>query len=172
MCKRIFLLQIILIFSLFSFSQNDTLVKQQRPIDEFLWGMRVGVGYQNVWYTEVGLSYHSAGGDIVSPHATCFYSSFEFTPSLNIPKIDNIFGLKMGGEQTGHLLVGGGEFKYLFDLNNNSALFVTPKIGFGIFGSINIMYGYNLLLTNKNESFNPISAHQISIIINIDKYIF
>ena len=164
MIKSIHLILLLeLLYSINLYSQKDTI--KEKPYDEYKAGIRTGIGYQSAFNLEIGFSYHKAYGDlIVSPQATCFYSSIELFPLEN-----KLFGFKIGIEQTGHLLVGGAELKYLSDFKNGTIIF-TPKIGFGLWGMINIFYGYNLMSEN-NYLLNNISNNQFSIIINIDGYL-
>lgn len=144
---------------------KDTLLYWNAP---YCFGLRTAVGYSTSFYAELGLSYHKANTDVVKPAAMCFYTSAEWFPTILPVKEVNVYAFKAGFELTGHLQVGAIEIKYQSDFLNRHDFVITPKLGLGLFGSINILYGYNFS-TNKYPFNEETGKHQISLVFNIDR---
>ena len=129
--------------------------------DKFQPGLRVGVGIQKSFYTELGFSmqknlYEASHGFIIYS----YYASWEWTPRVGSEA--SVQGIKIGGEIVNNGAVGAFEVKYLAD-DEKQDVVLTPKFGFGL-GLVNIYYGYNLS-TNKYP-FPKIRKHQFSLVIN------
>lgn len=118
---------------------------------------RIGVGIQKTAYVELGLSRHLGFA------STAYYGSFEWTP------IKNIYGLKVGYEMNARIVALGLEAKYQTDLLLSDVM-LTPKIGFGLMGIVNIFYGFNISFFNL--PFPGIGRHQFSIVFNYNRLAF
>ncbi|CAM3498895.1 hypothetical protein FLGE108171_00435 [Flavobacterium gelidilacus] len=126
--------------------------------------IRVGVGFQKAFYSELGLALHKCTYGDTGFFSNDFYSALEWTPN----KEHNIYGLKVGYEANAFLLNLGLELKYQTDFMKKDVV-ITPKIGLGIFGDANIFYGYNIS-TNNNPFTQTIGNHQMGIIFNINNH--
>jgi hypothetical protein len=109
-----------------------------------MWGLRAGLGYQKSFYSELGVSYHKIGGDVTIPQSRCLYSSIEWIPKILPEKENNILGFKIGGVYSASMGVFALEAKYQTDFKNRDDFVFTPKIGFGPWDVISILYGYNI----------------------------
>ncbi|SEK74665.1 hypothetical protein SAMN04487910_1010 [Aquimarina amphilecti] len=124
---------------------------------------RVGAGIQNSFYSEIGLSRHTCTYSDVGFFSNNYYVAIEWSPI----KAKDVYGVKIGYEiNMIPLLSLGVEAKYQtnFDMND---FVITPKVGLGIFGDLNVFYGYNIS-TNGNP-FPDIGKHQFSIVLNLHK---
>ncbi len=126
--------------------------------------IRVGGGIQKSFYTELGLALHACNYGDTGFFSNAIYTAFEWTPN----KEKEIYGLKIGYEVNFFLLNLGLEAKYLTDFKERDFVF-TPKIGLGLYGDVNIFYGYTIV-TNNNPFSEKIGRHQLSIILNLNKH--
>jgi len=96
--------------------------------------------------------------------------SLAFMPnnSLSIIKNRDIYGVKIGYEINAYLLNLGLETKYQTDFKEKDVV-LTPKIGLGLYGDLNIFYGYNISI-NNSPFRETIGQHQLSIIFNINDH--
>ena len=127
---------------------------------------RVGVGLQKSFYTEIGLALHKCTYGDVGFFSNDFYSTIEWTPNKNA----NLYGIKVGYEANTSLFLLniGLELKYQTDFKQNDVV-ITPKIGLGVFGDINIFYGYSIS-TNNRPFKEIIGQHQLSIAFNFNNH--
>ncbi|AXT57413.1 hypothetical protein J8L88_00610 [Aquimarina sp. MMG015] len=124
---------------------------------------RVGAGVQNSFYSEIGLSRHTCTYSDVGFFSNDYYVAIEWTPISG----NDVYGVKIGYEiNMIPLLNLGVEGKYQTNFDTNDFV-ITPKIGLGIFGDVNIFYGYNIS-TNGNP-FPDIGTHQFSVVLNLHK---
>ncbi|GAA3510287.1 hypothetical protein GCM10022393_24430 [Aquimarina addita] len=125
--------------------------------------VRAGVGLQDSFYTEFGLALHTCNYSDVGFFSNDFYTAIEWVPN------QDIYGIKIGYEANTFifLLNTGFEIKYQTDFDKNDIV-ITPKLGFGIFGDVNIFYGYNF--STRNNPFPQVANHQISIVFNFNKH--
>jgi len=125
--------------------------------------VRVGAGLQDSFYTEIGATLHECTYGCTGFFSKGFYSAIEWVPTKN----DDIYGLKVGCEFNAFLLNLGLELKYQTDFTYKDIV-ITPKIGLGMYGDINIFYGYNI--STYNSPFPNINNHQLSIILNLNRH--
>ncbi|WP_299608881.1 hypothetical protein [uncultured Aquimarina sp.] len=125
--------------------------------------IRAGAGFQDSFYSEIGIARHRCTYSDVGFFANDYYLSFAWNLSSN----DDIFSLKTGYQiNIIPLLALGLETKYQTNFSEND-LVITPKIGLGIFGDIYLFYGYNV--STNNYPFLDIGKHQFSFVLNIHK---
>lgn len=174
MIKKVFL-TIILLINLTTFAQDDIHKTSAKKVDttsmlpnnnfreEKQISIRIGAGLQKSFYSEFGVALHTCTYGDTGYFSKAYYLALEWVPD----KIDDIYSLKVGYETSALLVNLGLEMKYQTDFKTNDVV-ITPKIGFGIFGDLNISYGYNIS-TNSNP-FSGIGNHQFSIIFNLNKH--
>jgi len=121
--------------------------------------IRVGGGVQKNGYLELGGTWYTCTYGCTGYFSEVFYSSLEWTPAQK-----DIYGIKAGYEVSFFLLALGIETKYQTNFNKGDFV-ITPKIGLGMYGIVNIYYGYNISM-NKTP-FTKIGHHQFSIVLNI-----
>ncbi len=128
--------------------------------------IRGGIGFQKNIFPEVGLALHECNYSDVGFFSNDFYTAIEWIPNTQ----QNLYGLKIGYEaNTSILLLNGGiELKYLTDFKEKDIV-IMPKIGFGLFGDVNIFYGY-AITTNNNPFEKIIGNHQLSIVFNFNNH--
>ena len=126
--------------------------------------IRVGGGLQKSFYTETGIAFHKCIYGDTGFFSNDFYTALEWTPNKN----QNLYGLKFGYEANTFLLNVGLEVKYQTDFKKTDFV-ITPKVGLGLFGDVNIFYGYNIS-TNKNPFSDIIGNHQFSLIFNLNNH--
>lgn len=125
--------------------------------------IRAGAGFQDSFYSEVGISRHRCTYSDVGFFANDYYLSLAW----NLLSDDDVFSVKTGYQiNIIPLLALGLETKYQTNFSEND-LVITPKIGLGIFGDIYLFYGYNVSI-NKYP-FPDIGKHQFSLVLNIHK---
>lgn len=169
--KKLALFVIMLCVGCTVFSQEvkDTLVRlpyNKHFRSEKQISIRVGVGKQKSIYTELGLALHKCNYGDVGFFSNDFYSALEWVPNRE----QNIYGLKLGYEANSFLFLLnlGLELKYQTDFKEND-LIITPKAGLGVFGDLNIFYGYNFS-TNNDPFEEIIGHHQLSIVFNFNNH--
>lgn len=128
--------------------------------------VRVGVGIQKSVTTELGLALHTCRYGDVGFFSHDYYGAFEWVPS----SVQNLYGFKLGFEANTwlFLLNVGLELKYQTDFKQND-LVIMPKIGLGIFGDINLFYGY-AISTNKYPFAARIGRHLVSLVFNFNNH--
>ena len=126
--------------------------------------IRAGVGLQDAFYTELGLALHTCTYGDTGFFSNDFYSAIEWTPN----KEKDIYGIKVGYEANAYLLNIGLEVKYQTNFIEKDVV-ITPKIGLGLFGDVNIFYGYHISLNNRPFE-DIISNHQIAIVFNFNNH--
>jgi len=110
--------------------------------------IRLGAGLQPSFYTELGAALHSCRYGDTGYFSTAYYAAVTWVPD----EMDDVYGLKVGYEVSAFLLTLGLEMKYQTDFETNDFV-ITPKIGLGVFGDVNIFYGYNIS-TNNTPIYN------------------
>lgn len=131
---------------------------------DYMPSIRLGIGTQSSVYTEVGFSRLKYIYNDLGYAATAHYVALEWAPSTSV-QMKNVFGLKAGWEANLRTLALGIEGKYQTNSINNDFL-ITPKIGFGVFGVVNLFYGYNISLSGVN--FSGIGNNQFSVVCNLN----
>lgn len=125
---------------------------------------RFGLGVQKSFFSEVGLSRHKYLYNDLGYSSKAYYTSIEWTPKFS--SVDtHVYGIKAGYELNARVLAVGMEAKYQTDFSNHD-LVLTPKIGVGAMGVLNLFYGYNIS-TNKSP-FANVRHHQFSIVCNLN----
>ncbi|WP_405246023.1 hypothetical protein [Cellulophaga sp. Asnod2-G02] len=147
-------------------TQNDSIPNwgSQHFSSEKQISFRVGAGIQQSFYTEICLTLHRCNYGHTGFFSNDIYSALEWTPSLG----KDIYGLKIGYEINAYLLNLGLEAKYLSDFEEQDFV-ITPKIGLGLYGDVNIFYGYSIS-TPKNPFSKDIGRHQLSILLDLNKH--
>jgi hypothetical protein len=124
--------------------------------------LRFGLGIEKSFSSELGIARHCYNTGHSLWAAKAYYTSLEYIPKLSN---NNIYGLKIGYEYSvGYILAI--EAKYQTDFKNNHFV-ITPKLGIGAFGILNLFYGYNI--STKENPFSGIGNHQFSIVCNLNK---
>ena len=126
--------------------------------------IRVGAGIQRSFYTELGVALHKCNYGDTGFFSNDAYIALEWTPDSN----QDLYGVKIGYEANPMGLNAGIEVKYLTDFEEKDIVF-TPKIGLGIFGDLNLFYGYNIS-ANKNPFSEITGRHQFSIVLNLNNH--
>ena len=156
------LLLLFLLFTMVANGQTDT-TKSGAPESwkKPVLGIRAGLGIQNHFYTELGVSLqqfyfeerHGVAG-------YSYYATFEWTPAS--PGKEQVYGVKAGAELFNNGATGALELKYLFNSLSNDVVF-TPKFGLGIMLAT-LYYGYNF--STHKYPFPNIRKHQFSLAFN------
>lgn len=144
-------------------SLQNTYINRQFTTEKQI-SIRVGAGFQKAFYTELGLALHKCIYGDTGYFSNAFYTAAEWNPN----KVNDIYALKIGYEANAYLLNIGLEIKYQTDFTNKDIV-ITPKIGLGLFGDVNVFYGYNIS-TNNNPFSKTIGSHQVSIVFNFNKH--
>jgi hypothetical protein len=130
--------------------------------------LRLGFGLQRSIYTEAGISFHKYIVGCTGYASKTAYMALEWMPTIRPENENNIYALKTGYEVNGSIIALGIEAKYQSDLKKNDIV-LTPKVGLGIYGMINIFYGYNISF--NRSPFTRVGHHQFSIVANLNKRI-
>jgi hypothetical protein len=164
---------ILCLHTLISFSQDSSSVQKNNIEGYKKWSRnqicgRLGMGIQKSGYNELGVSLLKYYFNDLGYAAKNTYIAFEW--NYGIPKHDErrVIGFKIGHEINLRSLALGIESKYLTD-NEKSDFVITPKIGLGMMGLLNIFYGYNISL--ENNPFADIKQNQVSLVINLNRNI-
>lgn len=125
--------------------------------------LRIGIGLQKSFYSELGISYNKIYGSNYG-HFGCydFFASAIFIPRVKTQK--SIYGAKVGAEGGTQGSMGGIEVLYLSD-NIKHDVMITPKLGLGLFTYLVLSYGYSF--STNNRPFHKIGRHQFSIVSNL-----
>ena len=170
--KKNILLLLLIILSLSIYGQDSTRVDSATNKEGYKhWtkyhtSLRLGIGYQKTFYSELGLARHKFIYNDLGYASSTYYTSIEWIPTILPNKPKNMYGLKVGYEINARTLALGVEAKYQTDFVKNNIVF-TPKVGFGLLGIINLFYGYNISVIPN--SFQEISKNQFSIIVNLSR---
>jgi hypothetical protein len=168
------------IFAVFLFCISNLLIAQdsthtfnpyQRRQDgwnNYKTSLRFGLGLQRSVYTEIGVARHKYNIGCTGYASSLYYAALEWLPTIRAENEKNIYALKAGYEVNGSIIALGLEAKYQSDLKKNDIV-LTPKIGFGIYGMINIFYGYNISF--NHSPFSRVGHHQFSLVVNLNKRI-
>jgi hypothetical protein len=131
--------------------------------------LRLGVGYQSSFFTELGVTRRKYSGADLATIGSAYYGAVEWVLKKGAVSND-VFGLKLGGELTLQAFLLGLESKYQTDFKS-SDIVITPKVGIGealitgaLVSNAYACYGYNISL--NNSPFERIGRHQFSITIN------
>jgi len=163
MSMKIFLLTL-LVFIFFEGSGQDSTNTSVRPgykkWTKHRTVLRFGTGFQESGYLELGFSRHHFFYNDLGYASGAYYGSFEWTPLLNV------YGLKGGYEINARAIALGLEAKFQ---NNTEAtdFVITPKIGFGTMGVLNVFYGYNISFLRY--PFEDLGKHQFSLVFNFNR---
>ena len=125
--------------------------------------LRVGIGIQKALYTELGLAMHKYMYNDLGYASSTYYTAFEWTPLIG-SEADPLYAAKLGYEVNARTLALGIECKFQSDTNDND-FFITPKIGLGAFGLINLFYGYNI--STAGNVFDKVGNNQFSLVVNL-----
>lgn len=133
------------------------------PSTEKQLSVRVGLGLRNSFYADLGVALHACTFSDVGFFSRDVYTALEWIPSKN----ESVYGLKIGCHANAYLLNVGLEVKYQTDFLNRDFV-ITPKIGFGLYGDLNLFYGYNF--STNHRPFPEIGRHQFSLVLNINRH--
>jgi hypothetical protein len=146
---------------------QDTLTIRHRPgykkWTDFATVPRVGAGIQNTAYVELGLARHRFCFNDLGVASSAYYAAIEWTP------IKNIYGIKGGYEMNARTAALGLEVKYQTSLLIHDIV-LTPRIGLGGAGIVNVFYGFNISFFKL--PFPAIGRHQFSVVFNYNKLAF
>ena len=124
--------------------------------------IRLGIGVEKLPYLEVGLSRITFADKGPNSGTAGFYAAGQ----LGVRNEEVFYGGKVGYETAWMIGMWAIEAKYLTD-NHQSKFYVTPKVGLSLFGTCNLLYGYNLP-TGESNSID-IGRHQVSVTFNFSK---
>jgi hypothetical protein len=127
-----------------------------------------GLGTQKAFFSELGLSRHMYFYTDLGYASKAYYTSLEWVPRFSTASL-NVYGIKAGYEINLRVLALGVEAKYQTDFDSND-LVITPKIGLGVMGIVNLFYGYDIS-TNKSP-FAGVRHQQFSLVGNFNKQFF
>ena len=173
MNKSIFSFLFFLIFLFFVFPvfgqeiQKDSLEPlfyKRHVTSEKQISIRVGGGIQRKLFTEIGVALHKCNYGDLGFFSNDFYTALEWFPN----KQNNLYALKMGYEANANLINVALEVKYQTDFQEKDVVII-PKIGLGLFGDVNVFYGYSISTNNEPYS-NIIGKHQVSIVFNFNNH--
>lgn len=158
-----------------AFGQDTTKTSQLKQRDgyeqwtKYRTSLRIGLGIQKSFFPELGISRHKYTYNDLGFASSTYYTSFEWTPPINQNMDKSIYGVKIGYEINARTLALGFEIKYQKDIKDYDFV-ITPKIGFGFFGILNIFYGYNI--STVGSPFSKVGHNQFSIIFNLNRQFF
>ena len=126
--------------------------------------IRVRVGIQKKVFTELGLALHKCTYGDTGFFSNDFYTALEWFPNRE----NNLYALKIGYEANANLINVALEVKYQTDFEEKDIVII-PKIGIGVFGDVNVFYGY--CISTNNDPFSPIiGRHQVSLVFNFNDH--
>lgn len=128
---------------------------------------RLALGVQRSFYTELGVARHKYIFNDLGFASQTFYGGLEWTPTTGSGNENHIFGIKTGYEINAGPLALGLEAKYQFD-KDDSDFVITPKVGIGFFGVVNIFYGFNI--STNDRPFSRVGKNQFSVSFNLNKF--
>lgn len=173
MNKSIFLFlffHIILFFSFSVFGQEiqkdsiESLYYNRHITSEKQISIRVGGGIQRKLFTELGVALHKCTYGDTGFFSNDLYTAVEWFPNKHI----DLYGFKIGYEANANGLNVALEIKYQTDFQQKDIV-ILPKIGLGIFGDVNVFYGYSI--STNNEPYSKIiGRHQVAIVCNINNH--
>jgi hypothetical protein len=129
--------------------------------------LRVGVGIQKSFFTEIGISaphYYYSDLGIVCYN---YYTTMEWNPTILPRKPDNIYGYKVGGQIQAAYAVFGLETKYQTDFKNKYNFVITPKFGVNLI-LFTLYYGYGFSL--EKNPFKTVLQNQVSLVFDLNRY--
>jgi len=127
--------------------------------------LRLGIGVEKSFYTEVGVAWHSYYYNDLGIAAHVKYLAIEYAPAILPVKDKNIFGIKAGYEVNPLAFALGIEAKYQTDGSANDFV-ITPKIGLGGAGLVQLYYGYNISFGGL--PFQSIGHNKFSLVVNLN----
>jgi hypothetical protein len=132
---------------------------------EYRTAFRFGLGVQKSFSTELGISRHKYMYNDLGFASKAFYASVEWTPAFS-KKDQPVYAFKTGYEMNARVLAPGLEVKYQTDFRHEDIV-LTPKIGIGVMGILNLFYGVNI--STMNSPFPNIGSNQFSIVCNLNR---
>lgn len=120
--------------------------------------IRGGVGIQESFYGELGLSRTSCTYNCAGYGATGTYAALEFVPARK----GTVYGVKAGAELNIMFLALATEVKYQTDFTGWDIV-VTPRVGLGGWGKVLLFYGYNASVNGRLHDTGP---HQLALVFN------
>jgi hypothetical protein len=169
--KYYFCLSFILItYILKAQNNNDSIypISRNPQWTKYNSSVRLGLGLQRSIYTEAGISLHKYIVGCTGYASKAAYLALEWVPTTRPESERAVYGLKLGYEMNASIIAFGLETKYQSDFKKNDIV-LTPKIGLGIYGMINIFYGYNISF--NRSPFDRVGHHQFSLVVNLNKHI-
>ena len=130
--------------------------------------LRFGLGTQKAFFSELGLSRHKYLYNDLGYASKAYYTSLEWVPSFSKANL-NVYGIKAGYEINLRVLALGIETKYQTDFDNSDFV-LTPKIGLGMMGIVNLFYGY--AISTHKSPFEQVRHHQFSVVCNFNNQFF
>ncbi len=146
----------------------NTFNKRQDGFNAYKTALRVGLGLQKTIYTELGVARHKYSIVCTGYASSLYYAAVEYVPTIRPLHEPSVYGIKAGYEINASIIALGIETKYQSNFKKNDIV-LTPKIGLGIYGMINIFYGYNISF--NHSPFTNVRHNQISIVTNFNKRI-
>ena len=132
---------------------------------EYRTAFRFGLGVQKSFSTELGISRHKYIYNDLGFASKAFYVSVEWTPVFS-KKDQPVYAFKTGYEMNARVIALGLEAKYQTDFRQEDIV-LTPKIGIGVMGIVNLFYGVNI--STRNRVFPNIGSNQFSIVCNLNR---
>ena len=139
------LLTILLIgYSTFSFTQSDVLKDRFANLElgvntkYKLYTFDIGVNFDKIFMNETRI--------LVNTDAIIFSSEFGMKNNsfLYVPKITYSYN---------YILLNGSISLLNYNYSDNHSVYIKPQIGGTFFGLIDLVYGYNIPLSNRNQEF-------------------
>lgn len=127
--------------------------------------LRFGLAVQKSFSTELGISRHKYIYNDLGFASKTFYTSVEWVPAF-VKSDQNVYAIKTGYEINARVISLGIEAKYQTNFMHEDIV-LTPKIGFGVMGIVNLFYGVNI--STMNSPFVNIGSNQFSLVCNLNR---
>lgn len=154
------------------FGQSDTtkskqILKEINDEDRAHFIFSSGLSYQRQLLGEVGLIYGYSASD--GPCNSGGLVGLKLASEFNFNKDNFFIAPKLGVEMD--FLIFGARINFI-DYTNFTYhdLKFTPEIGLSLTGFLNLFYGYNFSLTDKQ--IDNVGTHRVTLTINFDKILF
>ena len=169
--RKLTIILLLNLYTLVAIGQDTTSTKSKEGYKDWTQTrscLRLGIGAQKSFFSEIGFARLSYIYNDLGYASAAYYAALEWTPTILPDKPRNVYGLKAGYEMNLRALAVGIEVKYQTDRKENDFV-LTPKVGFGVIGVVNIFYGYNISF--MSSPFDKIGHNQFSIVFNLNRHI-